>query len=136
GRFGPAALEYERSVRSWVPRWRPWKAENAPARLYIAGSCELCSDVRLWVERGSPSGLLIIAAEDHPSRDLTRITYDPMDGSAECEGIHAVARAFEHMNFGLAYLGFVLRLPVLSFVFQAIVDAAGGHARRIQRKCS
>jgi len=129
-RFGAEWAEYRGQVRAWIPRWRPWHPSLAggaePARLYVASGCGVCSELGGVVELLRPAGLVIVPAEDHPARQLTRITYDPMDGGAEEEGVAAAARAMEHVNFPLALLGMAMRLPVVRPLLQVVVDASGG----------
>jgi protein-S-isoprenylcysteine O-methyltransferase Ste14 len=137
-RFGAAWQIYRRSVRSWRPRRRPWDPSGAtgrqPARLYVAESCVPCSRVGQWIAARRPVGLELVAAEDHPSRDLHRITYDPGDASGEVEGVAAFGRALEHIHLGWAYLGWAIRLPLLRELTQMFVDALGGGPRLIPRR--
>jgi protein-S-isoprenylcysteine O-methyltransferase Ste14 len=131
-RFGDGWVTYRQGVRRWVPRWRPWHAPAAPpARLYVSGECGMCTQVGGWFAARGARGLTIVAAESHPSRMLTRITYDAGDGSVPAAGVAAIARALEHLHFGWAFAGFVLRLPVVVSVVQLLVDASGGEPRRI-----
>ena len=131
-RFGADWLAYRCGVRRWLPRRRPWRAHDAPAaRLYVAEHCGMCSDVARWFTSRRATGLTIVAAESHPSRALTRITYEPADGSAAASGVEALARALEHIHLGWAYAGFVLRLPGVLQTTQLLVDASGGEARRL-----
>ena len=131
-RFGDAWTAYRRAVRRWIPRWRPWIA--LPARLYVAEGCGPCASVRQWIGRRRPIGLEVVAAEDHPSRDLSRITYEPGDGSREEEGVAALARAFEHLHLGWAFLGATVRLPVVRPLVQLLIDAVGGGPRLVKRR--
>jgi protein-S-isoprenylcysteine O-methyltransferase Ste14 len=125
-RFGASWLLYRRHVRNWIPRWRPWHGPNAPVPcLYVAEACGPCSQVRRWLEDRNPVALTIVAAEDHPSASLTRITYDPMDGTPAENGVAAFARALEHLHFGWAWLGAVLRLPWICHLTQWLLDAGG-----------
>jgi protein-S-isoprenylcysteine O-methyltransferase Ste14 len=155
-RAGAAWRIYARVVRPWIPRWRPPEAsawaeaavslgmagsrggDAAPpiATLYVAEECGPCSEVRHWFARRDPVALGILPAEDHPSRTLTRITYDPGDGTHELEGVAAVARALEHVHFGWAMLGMFMRLPGVVEVLQLIVDASGGGPRPAVRYCN
>jgi protein-S-isoprenylcysteine O-methyltransferase Ste14 len=133
-RFGDAWLHYRCNVPAWWPRWRPWHdPEASPALLYIAAGCRPCSEVRRWFERQAPFALALVAAEEHPSRDLTRITYDPMDGTPEEEGVAAIARGLEHINLGWAFAGACLRLPGARWLAQLLVDAAGFGPRLVER---
>jgi hypothetical protein len=136
-RFGDPWREYRRDVRAWLPRWRPWHPSLAgagePARLYVAAECGRCSELGRAVERLRPVALEVVAAERHPSRDLTRITYAAGDGGAEEEGVAALARALHHVNLACALLGMAMRLPVIRPALQVIVDASGGGPMRVTR---
>ena len=143
-RFGEPWRAYARAVRSWIPRWRPIDARQlthgaalgdttAPRAesprgptLYVAETCGPCSEVRAWFEARHPIGLTIMAAESHPTRSLTRITYDPGDGTGDSSGVAAVGRALEHINFAWALVGMLLRFPGLRWMLQIVTDASGG----------
>ena len=96
----------------------------------------MCSEVGHWFQQRQARRLLIVAAEDHPSRSLTRITYESPDGSAAASGIAAVARALEHVHIGWATLGFFLRFPIICPLVQLLTDASGGEPRTIPRQKS
>jgi protein-S-isoprenylcysteine O-methyltransferase Ste14 len=154
-RFGGRYRAYRRAVRAWLPRWRPWHpslatgtpasaASAAPspaspaspsaARLYLAESCLPCSQLRAWLAARRPTALVLLAAEDHPRRELERITYDPADGSPEESGVAALARALEHLHLGYALLGWTARLPLLRPALQLLADAVGGFPRHVPRR--
>ena len=63
---------------------------------------------------------------------MTRITYEPADGSRAATGVEAVARALEHIHLGWALLGFLLRLPIICQLAQLLADASGAEPRRIR----
>ena len=131
-RFGTDWTEYRRGVRRWWPRWRPWqKPGGSSATLYVSEYCDMCQDVASWFAVRRAVRLLIVPAERHPSRALTRITYESPDGLV-VSGIPAVARALEHLHFGWAIAGAVMRLPVACQLIQLIVDASGGGPRSLQ----
>jgi protein-S-isoprenylcysteine O-methyltransferase Ste14 len=135
-RFGDRWLTYRRHVHNWWPRWRPYVDRHMePATLYVAFSCGKCSEVGAWVQRQRPRGLRIVPAEQHPTRDLWRITYAGADG-VEDTGIAALARALEHMHLGWAFAGMCLRLPLIRQVVQILVDVSGGGPQRIPRACA
>ncbi len=75
-----------------------------------------------------------MAAEDHPSRDLYRLTYDPGTGDREEEGVAALARSLEHLHLGWAFVGWTIRLPLVRQFIQLVTDAVGGGPRRIGRR--
>ncbi len=139
-RFGENWKKYRKDVPYWWPRWSPWYAEldesddSTDARLYIGEGCLPCSQLAEWLQAREPSGLTLIAAEDHPSRDLFRLTYVSADGHHQEEGIAALARALEHIHLGWALIGFTIRLPVIFHLIQLLADAVGAEPRRIERR--
>lgn len=133
-RFGKPWQEYRNNVKAWKPRFKPWHAPDRPvARLYVAEMCGPCSEVRRWLESQGTVALEIVAAQDHPTRDLERITYDPLDGAEVDEGVAAFARALEHINLGWAFAGAVLRLPGIKHLVQILLDGSGLGPRFIAR---
>jgi hypothetical protein len=134
-RFGRPWLEYRKNVRPWRFRLTPWHAaDHPPARLYVAETCGPCSEVRRWFEAKNATALTIMPAEDHPLRDLERMTYDPIDGSDVDEGVRAFARGLEHINLGWAFAGACMRLPGISHFVQILLDASGLEPRTIRRR--
>ncbi len=131
-RFGALYTAWRQQVRPWVPRWRPWVPFQAT--LYYAEGCSPCEGVARFIAQRRPVGLELVAAQDHPARDLTRLTYDPGDGSREEEGVAALARAMEHTHLGLAVLAWLMRLPGVCGLLQVVVDAAGGGPRLVERR--
>jgi protein-S-isoprenylcysteine O-methyltransferase Ste14 len=131
-RFGGDWIAYRAGVRRWLPRLRPWhRPEDPPARLLVAASCDMCREVGRWFLERGVRGLAIVPAEHHPSRSLVRVTYEPADGNRAASGVEALARAMEHVHFGWAFLGWLLRLPGVCRFVQLLVDASGGGQRRI-----
>ncbi len=130
-RFGPSWADYRSHVRAWLPRWRPWYPVDA--RLYVAQGCGPCSEVGGWLRRLGPTGIDIVAAEDHPARDLRRMTYEANDGST-AEGVAAFARALEHVHLGWAFVGWTARLPLVRPLLQVVFDGAGAGPRTIPRR--
>lgn len=132
-RFGADWSAYRRGVRGWVPRLRPWYRTDRPAaRLFVAESCGMCREMGRWFEQRGARDLAIVPAETHASGALTRITYDPGDGTREASGVEAVSRALEHTHLGWALVGWFLRLPIVCQFAQLLTDASGGEPRRIQ----
>jgi protein-S-isoprenylcysteine O-methyltransferase Ste14 len=131
-RFGADWIAYRRGVRRWVPRCRPWHGTDRPvARLFVAEGCGMCCEVGRWFEKRGARQLAIAPAESHPSGALKRITYEPGDGTCAATGVEAVARALEHIHFGWALVGCLLRLPGICQFAQLLTDASGGEPRKI-----
>lgn len=131
-RFGEEYTIYRRNVRDWLPRWRPYVAK--PAHIYLSSDCIKCSQMARFLQGLGPVRLEIKAAEEHPQRDLMRMTYESADGTIEAAGILALARAFEHVNFAWAMLGMAMRLPVVHLVLQAFADISGGAPMLVKRR--
>lgn len=120
-RFGDDWTRYKAHVRNWWPHWRPHVP--APATLYVAEQCNLCQELAQLIRHLGPTGLDIVAGEDHPDRDLARVTWRSPDGTFEDDGVAAVARALEHVNLCLAFLGWAMRLPGIRHALQLLFDA-------------
>jgi protein-S-isoprenylcysteine O-methyltransferase Ste14 len=129
-RFGEEWRAYRRSVRNWRLRWKPYAA-GVPARIYIAATCGPCSEVRAWLEARGPVGLMVMDAEELPRGSINRMRYEPGDGIPAVDGMRAMGRALEHLNFGWAMAGAALRLPGVWWGVQLIMDASGLGPRNI-----
>jgi protein-S-isoprenylcysteine O-methyltransferase Ste14 len=123
-RFGMEWRAYRAVVRNWRVRWRPYHA-GPQARVYIARTCGPCTTVRRWLERREPLGLVIVDAETLPAGSIRRMRYDAGDGSAPVEGVRAMGRVLEHINFGWAMCGAAMRLPGVWQLAQLVLDASG-----------
>jgi protein-S-isoprenylcysteine O-methyltransferase Ste14 len=133
-RFGDDWNQYRDAVPRWRPRFRPWHRGDAPpARLFVAEACGMCSQVGQWFMSRGALHLEIVPASAHPSRALTRIRYELPDGTGGASGVAAIARALEHIHVGWAFVGAVLRLPIVGTVVQLVVDASGGEPRLLAR---
>jgi hypothetical protein len=81
--------------------------------------------LRAWFETKSLIGLKVVDAEELAPGSIRRIRYDPGDGSEPVEGIRAVGRALEHIDFRWAFAGFLLRMPGVWQSAQLLMDASG-----------
>jgi protein-S-isoprenylcysteine O-methyltransferase Ste14 len=123
-RFGNEWRQYRAAVHNWRLRWKPYHS-GPKAHIYIAASCGPCSEMRAWLEARCPVGLKIIDAEELPTGTIRRMRYNAGDGGSRVEGVRAMGRVMEHLNFGWAFAGFVLRLPGIWQVVQLLMDASG-----------
>lgn len=129
-RFGSRWTAYRTGVRAWMPRLRPWYPPDlAPARLFVATGCDMCRDVGAWFQRHGARDLAIVPAITHPTAQLTRITYERPGDARAATGIEAMARALEHVHLGWAFVGLLLRLPVVASLAQLLADASGAEPR-------
>lgn len=117
----PAYSSYRRHVGRWWPRWRPWVP--APAALWAAGECGVCSGIGAAIARQRPVGLVVRPAEE-AGRRLVRLRWADAEGETD-RGVAALARALEHLNLAWAWLGWLLRLPMVNTAVQAVADATG-----------
>lgn len=129
GRFGEDWIAYRRVVKDFMPRWRPYP-HRSTARLYVAVSCDPCSDVGSWLQRRHPTALSIEPAEAHPE-NLRRLRYE--SDSVVLTGTRALAAALEHISLGWALIGWLMRAPGLAGFLQLLADAVGAGPRAITR---
>ncbi|MPZ95029.1 MAG: isoprenylcysteine carboxylmethyltransferase family protein [Propionibacteriales bacterium] len=120
----PEWAAYRSQVRAWLPRWRPYVAE--PATLWVSATCDLCSTAGDSLKRLGPRGLVFRPAED-AGVALIRMRWT---GSGYVDrGVAAYARALEHANLATAWVGWLVRLPILSTFVQVVADASGAGPR-------
>jgi protein-S-isoprenylcysteine O-methyltransferase Ste14 len=150
--FGAPYLNYRRSVRPWLPRWRP--APTVPAAiLWVAADCDQCTGVAHWFARRSPVRLEIRPAVEHPEV-LYRVTYEAPGASealgaseaadvheapgVRAQGVAAIARALAHVHLGWALAAWALDLPAVRDFAQLGADAFGAGPRpsRAPRPCA
>lgn len=127
-RFGGEWAGYRAAVRSWRVRWSPY-SDGHPSTLYVAATCDTCRGVRAFLEERRPVALVFEDAESLSYGALRRLTYVSADGVDA--GVLAFARALEHLNFGWAFVGFVLRLPVVHHAAQLLMDVSGFGPRTV-----
>lgn len=125
-RFGPSWPEYRADVRLWLPRWRPAAGERAT--VYVARTCEPCSEVGGFLARRHGVGVEVRPAEGSPV-PLERVTYQRTGRTAT--GVAAILHTLEHVHLGWAVLSWIGRLPLVSALVQLIADAVGGEPRAL-----
>jgi hypothetical protein len=125
-RFGSDWLTYRAHVRMWLPRWRPYEPDCAT--VFVAATCEPCSEVGRFFARRHLTGLKVAAAEQAPE-DLSRIAY--RGSGVTDDGLAAVGRSLEHINLAWALVSWIVRLPLIRPGLQAIADAVGAGPRDI-----
>jgi protein-S-isoprenylcysteine O-methyltransferase Ste14 len=125
-RFGDEWRRYRRHVRLWAPSVRP--TVTHPAVVYVARSCEPCSQVGDFLVARQPIGLAVRPAEDC-AVGLRRVTYE--QAGSRSTGVAAVGQSLEHVNLAWAAASWVGRVPGIQQVLQLVTDAVVGGARAI-----
>ncbi|GAA1564052.1 hypothetical protein GCM10009789_16530 [Kribbella sancticallisti] len=126
-RLGEQWQAYDRQVRPWIVRRTPYAAEAST--LYLSETCTICRQTRGLVEHSQPVDLVLSAAEDTVA-GLRRALYVGPDG-LQASGVAAVARGLEHSGPGWAYLGWLIRLPLVRPLLQLLLDGMGGGPRQL-----
>ncbi len=111
---------YHRAVRGWVPGWRPVAAE--PSTLWVSETCGLCRSTGAAVRRLGPTCLDLRDAEGAPVH-LTRMRW--AGAGTHDGGVAALARALERTTLPWAWIGWLVRLPLVRPAVQAVADACG-----------
>ncbi|KRE62124.1 methyltransferase [Nostocoides sp. Soil756] len=128
----PGHAAYRAAVRGWLPRRRPYAAD--PATLWVSQSCGLCRSTGDAVRLLAPRGVALRPAEEAPVT-LTRMRFSivgepagPVAGGGagvEERGVAALGRALERVSLPWAWLGWLVRLPLVDRGVQAVADACG-----------
>ena len=121
-RFDLAWLKYNDSTPKW---YFQWVAKTYPkGTIYFNYDCGICSELATWYRNRSAQNLFIKNASTYKGEKLRQVTYVDHHGN-EYKSVKAIANALEHINLAYASLGWLMRFPVLEYVFQALVDASG-----------
>ena len=127
-RWGSEWVDYRDRHRAWIPRWRPQFPSGTTATLYVDFDCGTCMELASWLTAKEPVALRIMPATMFPGPALHRVTYQ--SGDIERDGVHAVATALEHLNFGWAFVGWFLRMPGIRQLAELISDVSGNTAHK------
>lgn len=119
-RFGSRWEHYRSTLRLCLPRWKPYRLQPATIYLDLYG-CSACASWSRVLKALKPVQLVIKDARFFPDADIRRAHYRDADGYT-VEGVHALARTLEHINLWWAWVGWTLRLPVISHVSQWFLD--------------
>jgi protein-S-isoprenylcysteine O-methyltransferase Ste14 len=120
-RFGEAWVSYKKNVPSWFFIWQP-KA-IAPAQIYFKKDCSYCQELRAWLEKKQTYNLEFIDAHEY-KKHLTQVTYVDKE-AREYSSLNALLNAVQHVNLFWASLAWVLMLPGINHLIQAIIDGLG-----------
>jgi hypothetical protein len=95
--------------------------------VYLMRDCGKCAATRRWLESLEPHDIRFEHAELHPEV-LYRVRYEAADGY-QASGLAAIARVLERVDLRWAVVGWVLRVPVLSRLWQFVADVCGAGPR-------
>ena len=121
-RFGQTWTDYKKAVPAWRFLWKPHHIPKGT--LYFKQNCGICSEMRAWFEKQNPINVDFEHAENYDARQLLQVTYKDVQGN-EYSSVKAIAHGFEHINLVWASLGWFMRLPLISYLLQLIVNAMG-----------
>ncbi|MGL4631369.1 MAG: hypothetical protein ACRCVT_09200 [Leadbetterella sp.] len=118
-KFGKQYLDYKKAVPKWWFSFFP--NDIAMGTIYFDSDCQHCNQLMQWFLRKKTLNLQIKNAKEYRGDFLLQATYVDSNGN-EYKSSQAIAYALEHIHLGYASLGWFMRLPILSFIIQAIVD--------------
>ena len=119
-RYGKDWLNYKQIVPKWIFLWRPTGIPEAS--IYFDSNCSQCSQIGKWFGKFKTVNLKVKSADNYPGDEILQVTYVDFYGT-EYKSVKAIACALEHMNLASASLGWMIRMPIISYVLQAIVDS-------------
>lgn len=120
-RFGELWTNYDQNVPKWRFLWKPITIPQGT--IYFKQDCNQCIELRAWFVMRKSSNLILKYAHEHPE-NIKQVTYTDYLGNNH-SSVKAMAHAMEHINLGWACLGWLMRLPIINYVLQAIVNAIG-----------
>lgn len=119
-RFKYKWKNYKLIVPNWTFLWTP---KNIPqGTIYFDYNCNQCSKVQKWFLNSKAINLVIKDAKDFPKNSILQATYIDENG-IEFKSISAIACSLEHINLAYASLGWFIRLPIINFLLQSIIDS-------------
>lgn len=107
-----------------IPKWRfLWKPKYIPkGTIYFDFNCTTCSSVKNWFLNQNTINLEIKSSTNYKGKTLMQATYIDIYGN-EYKSIKAIAHALEHINLAYANLGWLLRFPIITHLFQFMIDS-------------
>ncbi len=118
-RFGKDWVTYISEVPKWYFLWKP---KNMPKGvIYFQKGCNQCEGTRTWFYDRQTTNLSIEYSSMYVGPSILQVTYIDYLGN-EYKSVEAIAYALEHINLGWASLGWLMRMPGVNYLLQAIVD--------------
>ena len=128
-KHGDRWQKYRRSVRPWLPQRLPCE-QTEDSVIYFDLQCGPCHEIANWLRKQSLFDLKIKDAAYFDGPPLMRVTYRYPDGTS-LGGVEAIAAALSHIHFGWAWLGWLVRLPILL----PLAEMSFGHAFASRIQC-
>lgn len=120
-RFGDLWINYSQNVPNWRFLWKPIAIPEGT--IYFKQDCNQCNELRTWFANRKATNLTIKYAHEHPKK-IRQVTYTDYLGN-NYSSVKGMAHAMEHINLGWACLGWFMRLPIINYLLQSIVDSIG-----------
>lgn len=120
-RFKKSWISYNQNVPKWRYLWKPTAIPNGT--IYFKRECSQCNELKDWFERRKATNLILKYADEHPEK-ITQVTYLDYLGNNH-SSVTGFAYAIEHINLCWASLGWFMRLPIITYLLQTIVNAIG-----------
>ena len=117
-RFGKLWANYNKNIPEWRFLWKPVAIPQGT--IYFKQNCNQCSKLKTWFENRKSINLTLKFAHEH-DQEIQQATYTDYLGNNHTS-VNAIAHAMEHINLGWACLGWLIRLPIINYVVQAIVN--------------
>ena len=119
-RFEEKWNQYKLSVPNWRFLWVP--KDIPKGIIYFDHNCNQCHKIQQWFLNSKAINLEIKNATDFTKETILQATYIDENG-IEFKSISAIASSLEHINLAYASLGWFIRLPIINFILQSIIDS-------------
>lgn len=120
-RFGKLWVNYNLNVPKWRFLLKP--AAIPKGIIYFKQDCQQCNEIKTWFTNQKATNLTLKYAHEHHN-NIRQVTYTDYLGNNHTS-VTAIAHALEHIHLGWACLGWFIRLPLINYVIQAIINAIG-----------
>ena len=102
---------YRNTVRPWLPNLFPCEQDKASVIFFDLRCCP-CREVARWFSKHQLISLELADTATFKGPPLLRVTYRYPDGTL-LGGVEAIAAALSHLHLGWAWLGWLIRLPII-----------------------
>lgn len=119
-RYGKAWTTYKNNVPNWWFLFRPTQIPNGT--IYFKKDCNQCEQIRNWFSKLNTINLNIDYSYKIKTKELLQVTYIDHYGN-EYKSVNAISYALGHVNLIYASFGWFMRLPLINYLLQSIVNS-------------